>query len=188
MADVESLVEKISSDDPNVRTAGWQSAGDAGAPALRPLAKLMIQGDLEVGRAAKRGLWQIVRTVGAPDAEAAGKRDVISGLLNLLANDRPASLRREVLWMLSEIAGDESVDSIAALLKNRELREDARMVLDRIPGEMSLAALQSALTEADDDFKHNIAQSLRHRGVDVEGVPCRKLVPTKTTNVKPIDA
>ena len=104
-------------------------------------------------------------------------------LLELLAHDQPGALRREVLWMLSEIAGDESVDSVAALLKNKELREDARMALDRIPGAKSLAALQAALEETDDDFKHNIAQSLRNRGFEVEGVPCHKLVPTKKTKV-----
>ena len=86
--------------------------------------------------------------------------------------------------MLSEIAGDESVDRIAALLGNSELREDARMVLDRIPGDKSLAALKAALETSSDDFKSAVAESLRRRGVATPGIPSQKLVPTRQTGVK----
>jgi hypothetical protein len=94
------------------------------------------------------------------------------------------AVRREALWMLSEIAGDEAVGPTAALLADQELREDARMVLDRIPGPASLAALRDALNRASDDFRYNLAQSLRHRGVGVPDVPERKLVPVRPTSVK----
>jgi len=100
--------------------------------------------------------------------------------------DQPVSVRREVLWMLSEIGRRRSIEPIAALLSNKELREDARMVLQRIPGRGSIAALRAGLKAAPKDFKINIAQSLRQRGVRVRGLPCVKLVPTKKTNVKPV--
>jgi len=87
---------------------------------------------------------------------------------------------------LSEIGGDESVDKIVACLKDNEVRENARMALERIPGAESLAALEKALESVPDDFKLNIAQSLRKRGREVEGLPCVKLVPTKETKVKPL--
>ena len=95
-------------------------------------------------------------------------------------------MRREVLWMLSEIGGLKSIQPIADLLANKELREDARMVLQRIPGRKSIAALRAGLKAAPEDFKINIAQSLRQRGVKVRRFPCVKLVPTKKTNVKPV--
>ena len=179
MANLESLLQKIQSNDPNTRTEGWLGAGEVGAPALKPLAELTVKGELEVGRAAQRAMWKIVRHVGHPAAAAEQKQTVIAELTDLLAKERPPAVRREVLWMLSEIAGDEAVDRIASILDDNELREDARMVLDRIPGQKSLAALQAALARTSDDFKHNLAQSLRHRGVEVPDVPCRKLVPTR---------
>ena len=37
-----------------------------------------------------------------------------------------------------------------------------------------------------EDFKLNMAQSLRKRGQKVRGYSCVKLVPKKKTNVKPI--
>jgi hypothetical protein len=97
-------------------------------------------------------------------------------------------VRREVVRMLSEIGGNESVPAVSSLLSHGDLREEARMALERIPGDESLSALKSALNAAPDDFKPNLAQSLRARGVEVQGIPCVKLVPTKQTNVKPLAA
>ena len=184
---VDALLERIKSDDANVRTEAWQAAGPLGAAAVKPLAGIVASGDLEVARAAKRAMWKIVRTVGAPgvtDEKAA----VLEALGGLLGDDQPAAVRREVLWMISELGCCGAVPPIAALVANQELREDARAVLQRIPGPASLAALKDALESVPDDFKINIAQSLRARGVDVDEAkyPCQKLVPTKQTTVKPV--
>ncbi len=187
MASIDSLLEKIQDNDPGVRMAAWLSAAEVGAPALKPLAALTAKGELEVGRAARRAMWKIVRHAGDPAAPPDRKPQVVHELLALLAADQPAGVRRESLWMLSEIAGDEAVEPIAVLLDEPELREDARMVLERIPGHASMAALQAALNRISDDFRHNLAQSLRHRGIDVPGVPRRNLVPTKQTSVRPAE-
>jgi HEAT repeat protein len=180
---VDELIGKIRNKSDNVRTEAWLGAGPVGAPAVKPLAEVMTDGDLEVARAAKRALWKIVRHVGRPGS-ASEKKAVVEELKTLLGGRGPVAVRREVLWMLSEIIDRRSVKPIVGLLSNKELREDARMVLQRIPGARSLAALKAALKAAPDDFKINIAQSLRQRGVEVPGLPCVKLVPTKKTNVK----
>ncbi len=183
---LEGLLARIQTDDPDVRTDAWQSAGAIGAPAMKPLAKLVAEGELEVGRAAKRGMWKIVRTVGAPGACPEKRKATVAALVALLGEGQPTSVRREVLWMISEIAGEEAVGPIAALLEHPELREDARMVLQRIPGDKSLEALHRGLAGAPQGFKTNIAQSLRARGVEVSGLPCQKLVPKKKTEVTPV--
>lgn len=182
---VKELMAGIRDDDAEVRTEAWQSAGEVGAPAVKPLARVMTNREPEVARAAKRGLWKIVRHVGRPGA-ANMKRAVTAKLAELLSDDQPVPVRREVLWMLSEIGNRNTVKPIAALLSDKDLREDARMVLQRIPNKASLAALRAALKAAPDDFKLNIAQSLRQRGVKVDGLDCIKLIPTKETNVKPL--
>ncbi len=182
---VKELMAGIRDDDAKVRTEAWQSAGQVGAPAVKPLARLMSNGELEVARAAKRALWKIVRHVGRPGAGKM-KRMVLGRLVELLSDDQPVPVRREVLWMLSEIGDRNAVKPIAALLSDRELREDARMVLQRIPNKAALAALRAGLKAAPDDFKLNIAQSLRQRGAKVRGLDCVKLIPTKKTNVKPL--
>jgi hypothetical protein len=187
VAAADKLVAMIQSDDKLVRTLAWQGAGAVGAPAVQKLAALITDKNLEVGWAAKRALRQIAHHVGRPGGVAHAKQDTIDELLPLLREAQPAAVRREVLWLVAEIGGDESVDAVAALLGDAEFREDARMVLDHLPGEKSLAALKAALAAAPEEFKINLAQSLRHRGVEVPGLPCQKLVPTKQTNVKPAE-
>ena len=134
--------------------------------------------DIEVARGAKRALWRVVRHASRPGAES--ERKVIeAALIAQLEAERPAAVYREATWMLSEIGTDASVQCLSALLANPTAREDARMSLERIPGAKSLAALKTALETVPDDFKINIAQSLRARNVDVPGLPCEKLKPVK---------
>jgi hypothetical protein len=146
----------------------------------------MASGQLEEARTAKRELWRTVRHAGRPAADAE-RQAVVAALSAATRQDLPADTARDVLWMLSEIGGDDAVATIKPLLADNELREDARMVLERIPGHASLAALQAALKMVPDDFQPNIVQSLRARGVDVPGHPCQKFVPTRATAVKPIE-
>jgi HEAT repeat protein len=180
----EELIAKLKSGDGDARGDAWQNAGSAGAEAVRPLGKLAEDGDFEVARSATRALWRIVYHVGRPGADAE-KAPVAGALLELLGENRPVAVLRDVLWMVSELAeGAPAVKAVAPLLSSAELREDARMALERIPGEDSLAALKKALGEVPEDFKIHVAQSLRARGVEVPGLPCRKLVPAKEKESK----
>ena len=182
---VDELIAKLKDKNDDVRAEALGSAAKIGAPAVNPLAKVIADKDIEVSRAGKRALWKIVRHVGRPGADKE-KQAIVVRLKELLGNEQPALVRREALWMLSEICGSESVDAIAALLPVEDLREDARMVLERIPGSESLDALKREMRVGADDFKLNIAQSLRKRGLRIRRFNCVKLVPTKQTKVKPL--
>ncbi len=127
-------------------------------------------------------MWTITRTVGAPGAS--GKPEAVAALALLLDDTQPVDVRREVLWMLSEISGSEAVRQIAALLTHPDLQEDCRMVLERIPGEAAVDALRAALDAAPESFKYHLADSLRTRGVEVPGSPCQKLIPQRETHVQ----
>lgn len=183
---VTELVEKIKSPDDAVRGPAWQQAGPLGAPAVKPLAEVATHQNFEVARAAKRALWKIVRHVGRPGADPE-RQAVVAQLIPLIAQGDP-NVRREYVWMLSEIGDDQAVEPLAALCVDKDLREDARAALQRIPGDKSLAALKSALATAPEDYKPALAVSLRVRGVQVPGYPSQKLVPTKKTDVKAVSA
>ena len=182
-ASVDQLLSRIKGSDDSVRHTAWIDAGHVGSAAVKPLAATMTHAGLEVTRAARHALWSIVRHAGRPGADRE-RQAVVGELGGLLADGQSLPVRRDALWMLSEICGDESVGAVAALLNNGELREDARMVLERIPGAKSLSALKAGLASASSDFKPNIAQSLRARGEHVHGIACQKLVPTHKTEVK----
>ncbi|MBN2505860.1 MAG: HEAT repeat domain-containing protein [Verrucomicrobia bacterium] len=179
---VEQLVAHIQNTNDSIRGPAWQNAGPAGAPAVKPLAGLMTHKDFEIARAAKRGLWKIVRHAGRPGAQAEAE-SVERELIPLLAST-PHTVRREVLWMLSEIGTDRAVEPMAVLLADKDSREDARCSLMRIPGPKAVAALKTAFGAAPEDFKHALAHALRVRGETVAGYPTRKRVPTKQTSVK----
>ena len=127
---VDELIAGIKSGSAEKRTKAWQSAGEVGAPAVKPLATVMTDDNLEVARAAKRALWKIVRHTGRPKANKE-KRAVEKELTGLLGRKQPVAVRREVLWMLSEIGARNSIKPIARLMRNEDLREDARMEIGR---------------------------------------------------------
>ena len=186
---LDKLLAAIKGGDVETRANAVLAAGPFGAKAVKPLAKIFATGDLEVGRAAKRAIWQIVRCVGAPGAVDA-KKALVGELVDLIAPSQPASVRREAFWMLSEIGSDETLDAIRempGLLDDKEMREHARCAVERIPTEAAVDLLREGLEEAPEEFKLALAQSLRVRGVEVsqDRYPCRKLVPTKQTKVKP---
>jgi hypothetical protein len=182
---LETLIRDIQSADDTQRAAARDNAGSVGAAAVVPLADIACSGELEIARAANHAIQNIVYHAGRPGAEKEATA-VAAELLKLLDGSRPVQFRRDVLWMTWQIAGQEATAPVAALLNDAELNEDARMALERLPGQQATAALQAALDAADDADKPALAHSLRVRGVDVPGVPDLRLVPTKETSVKPV--
>ena len=180
---LDTLLTALQDDDETARTEAWRAMGGAGAEAVAPLAKLMLHADPEVARAAKRGLWQLVRHVGRPGA-ASEQQAVEAALLTLLSADTPEPVRREAVWMLSEIGDDASVAPLATLLSEAVLREDARLALERIPGKASRAALEEALQAAPREFQPHLAVSLRKRGKPVRGIVDDRLTPSRATAVQ----
>ena len=99
---------------------------------MKPIAALMTNANFEISRSAKRALYKIVRHAGRPGAKKEAKA-VERELIPLLKSDA-VTVRREVLWMLSEIGEDDAIAPMAALLTDKEVREDARCALMRLPG------------------------------------------------------
>jgi hypothetical protein len=97
----------------------------------------------------------------------------------------PVPVRREALWMLSEIGDSSVVGIIAKLLLEQKVPEEARCALERMPGPQATRALEQALRTAPEDFRFALANSLRVRGLAVKGYPTQKLLPTRQTSVKP---
>ena len=171
------LVARLRSKDEEVRGDAWQQAGPAGADAIPLVATLWTDPDFEVARSAKRAVWNIVRHAGRPGAAKEAKA-VEAALVPLTGHVSPA-VRREVIWMLSEIGGNDAVEALEILLNDRDVRDDARCALERIPGGRSVRVLQRALKTAPEEFRYALAESLRKRGEKVQGYPSQKLVPTK---------
>jgi HEAT repeat protein len=178
---VEELLARLRGQDEEIRTQAWHGAGPLGAAAVDPLIRLLRDADVEVARAAGRALWRIVRHASRPGARS--EREAIEGLLVAALDTASEPIGRQALWMLSEIGGEACLEAVAKRLTDAALRDDARCVLQRIPGSRSLRTLKNALRAAPDDFKPAIADSLRARGEKVTGAPSRRRIATKQTTV-----
>jgi len=181
-AAINKLIADLQSGDDAVRGAAWQGAAPLGAPAVKPLTGMMAHQDFEIARAAKRALWRIVRYSARPKADKA--RKAVQMELVFLLQTTPVPVRREILWMLSEMGDSHAVGLIAIWLRDDAVREDARCSLERIPGSKATHALGDALKNAPEDFRSALANSLRARGRKIKGYPSQKLVPTKQTSVQ----
>jgi HEAT repeat protein len=181
---VSDLLERIKSPDEKVSGLAWQDAHQFGPEAIGALAPLLEAPDLEVRRSAKRAMYQVLRHAGAPNAHRQ-QRTVEKQLLPLLKSS-VSMVRREALWMLSEIGSEGAIPVIAALLSDPEVHDDARCVLLRFPGKKSTAALKKAFQSVPEEYKYALADSLRARGERVDGYPSRRLLPTGKTTVEPV--
>lgn len=181
---VEDLLAGIRSTNEAVSTAACDSAAEYGPGAIRALAFEIGGPDFETARKAKRALYKMVRQAGRPGAEAEAAA-LQSRLVAVLHNRTPAPLaaRREIIWLLSEIGGPGAVTPLAQLLGDKDLREDARCALTRLPSPQAVTALKAAFSKGEENFKYALADSLRNRGEQVAGYPSRKMVPVAQTTV-----
>lgn len=162
MDTLQEFLDKIKSLDADVRYAAWRSAGPMGAPAVAALVDLMASSDKGVAKAAQGALQAIVHHAGRPGAGREA-RAVAEELLKVAASNRPRLVRADALNWLGMIGDGRVVSGMVKLLNDTELREDARMALERIPGRDAQRALENALQTAPADFKPNIEQSLYNR-------------------------
>lgn len=174
---VNKLIADLQSSDDAIRGAAWQGAAALGAPAVRPMTKLMTAPHFETARSAKRALAKIVRQAGRPKA-AKERKAVQLELISALAS-ASAPVCREVIWLLSEVGDSDAVEALAALLVNVGVREDARCALERIPTSKATRALAKSLKYSTKDFRPALAHSLRVRGRKIREYPSQKLVPAK---------
>lgn len=161
--DLNKLMAGITDASPDVRAEAWKAAGPVGAKAIAPLGPYISSQDHGIAKAAQAALVNITHHAGRPGAESERKA-VATELAKLLDASYPAHTRREVLYCLSLVATDAEIPLIAACLADEAVADDARMALDRIPGEAAANALVEALRTAPPALQARIADSLGHKG------------------------
>lgn len=161
-AQVREFLEKIQDRDPSVRCQAWQSAGPMGARVVVPLGELMASTDPGIAKAAREALKVVAHYSARPGAEAERKA-VSQALCKLLGKQYPARTRADAAHLLGLVGKAEAVAPLAACLSDPDIREDARMALERIPGNAAEKALTQAAAKADAQFKKALQQSLNHR-------------------------
>jgi HEAT repeat protein len=162
-AQLNQLLQNLRSENADVRFAAWRSAGPAGAAAIAPIADIMAATDKAAVRSATEALQRVTHYSARPAASKNERRAVALALLQVANSPRPRMVRAEALYQLGFVAEEGIVPALARLLDDKEVREDARMALERIPGTVSLRALEEALRRAPADFQPNLRQAINNR-------------------------
>ncbi|HZO88360.1 MAG TPA: hypothetical protein VFB38_08470 [Chthonomonadaceae bacterium] len=163
-AEIAAFLEKIKSPDADVRYKAWREAGPMGAEAVVPLGELAASPDKGVAKAASGAMETIAHHAARPGAGAEAHAVSVE-LLKVAQTPHPRMVRADALYLLGFTGDGRIVPGLARLLSDRELREDARMALERIPGSASLSALRQAARTASPDFRPNLEQSLHNRSL-----------------------
>lgn len=159
-AAVKALVEKISSADVAARVEGVEQAATVGPDALGALGAILGGDDPSADRAAQESMQRITfKAARSPATAKAASRQ----LVQLIGKDRPYKVRSESLYLLGFAADTAAIKAIAGLLTDPEVRENARMALERVPGKEAEAALMQVAKAVPADYRPAIQQSLRHR-------------------------
>lgn len=164
-ANLKDWLEKLKSDDAEARAVAARAAGPQGAAAIVPLAEIMGGDNKGAAWAATQALNHIAHYSARPGARPQEARQVAAELLKIAASNRPRMVRSEALDALGFIGGAPEVPMLARLLDDKDVREEARMALERIPGAESQRALQQASQKAPADFQPNLRQSLYSRSL-----------------------
>lgn len=140
----QNFINQIKSTNVDVRFGAARSAWQQGTDNIVPLADLMAADDAGVAKSAKMAAEAIVHRASRPNhADDAAKAS--AELLKVAADGkRLKRVRGQALEWLGFVATGSNVNDISELLTDADVREEARMALERIPGEESLAALQAA--------------------------------------------
>jgi hypothetical protein len=85
---LDVLIENVQSEDHTARAAACDGAAAIGARAMGPLAEIAANGELEIARAARHAIQNIVYHAGRPGTEDEAKV-VASELLKLLGEPQP---------------------------------------------------------------------------------------------------
>ena len=162
--DAAGLVAGITNASADARAEAWKDAGPVGGAGIAALGKYLADPNPGITKAARAALTTIVAYAGRPGAAPTEAPAVAGELAKLLDKAVPEAARREVLNELSLIGRDAEVPAIAALLSDPVLADDARVALERIPGDASVKALIAALDTAAPELRGHIAITLGKRG------------------------
>ena len=162
--DSKDILDQLQSPDANTRLNAWKSAGPAGASVVSGLGDLMASPDKSIAKCATGALQTVAHYAARPGA-AKEAQAVTTALLKLADSTRPRMVRAEALTLVGVVGDAHAVPILTKLLADKDVREEARMALERIPGSASLNALKKAMASAPDEYKGSIQQSIQVRSV-----------------------
>ena len=168
-----SLLSAINHGDTAARVSAVKQSVLVGTPAIVPLGQVAGGGEPAAARAATEALNRIVLHAGRPKADRE-RKEAVARLGELAQPTHPRVVRAQAVFLIGSIGRDEAVRPLTALLGDEQMREDARMALERVPGKAADAAIKQAEKTAPPDFKASLRLSIKHRATPMREIGARK--------------
>ncbi len=144
--DLETLVQQLQSPDNETRRQAVERAPELGAALIPRLPPLLTHQDWRVQRAAQLALEGIATR--ATRLPAPNRAEVVKALLTLTKPDQPLSVRKSALWALRICGTDEAVPTLATLLNDAQVQNDALNALRSIGTPAVAKAVAAAAQKA----------------------------------------
>lgn len=172
-ATVGSFLTQIKYGDTASRLVAVKYAALVGTDLILPLGKVYSGSDQPAGRAAYEAIKRITYNAGRPGATAEAKA-ASESLLKLTSPEYPRQVRADAIELLGIVAGEAESKPLADLMSDKDVGEDARLALERIPGKAAEDALKAAARGSNAEKRAAIDLSLRHRKLKRTDLGVRK--------------
>lgn len=159
---IRALLVRLQDQDPAARMRAAQEAGPIGYIAIPSLQPLLSNQNPGVRKATEEALSRIVHHAARPGA-AKEAENVNFQLTQWILHGR--SLRAQIIAtrMLQYTGTEKNVPLLSNMLSIPQVRDEALLTLERIPGRASTRAMERALGKASEEFRPNIEAALRRR-------------------------
>jgi HEAT repeat protein len=167
-SELTEVLQQLQSPDNATRLQAMERTPKLGATLIPHLDPLLTHQDWRVQRAAQIVLETIAARATQPNAE--DRREVVSALLALTKPDRPLPVRKVALHALSICATDDAVPSLATLLGDEPLRNEALATLKQIGSPAAAKVVANAAVNAKGSWLRDLLATLGEMGRP-EGIP-----------------
>ena len=159
---LSSFLTQIKYGDAAARTQAVKHATYLGTGAIPSLGSIYASGDPGAARAACEALKRICYNAGRPGATVEANT-AATHLVTLTSKEYPRHVRADAMLLLGLVGTATTAALLSTFLTDMDVREDARMAIERIPGSEVDDVLRKAARVVPADYRSAIDQSLRHR-------------------------
>jgi HEAT repeat protein len=166
--DLQTVLQQLQSQDNATRLQAIERAPEFGAAIIPHLTSLLTHQDWRIQRAGQIVLENIATRTAKLGAKE--RRDVVNALLALTKPNQPIPVRRAAVNALGICGTDEAVQTLASLLKDEKVRDDALAALKQIGSPAAAKAVADAAATAKGEWQRALLATLGEIGRP-EGVP-----------------
>jgi HEAT repeat protein len=166
--DLQTVLQQLQSQDNATRLQAIERAPEFGAAIIPHLPSLLTHQDWRIQRAGQIVLENIATRTAKLGAKE--KRDVVNALLALTKPNQPIPVRKAAVNALGICGTDEAVQTLASLLKDEKVRDDALAALKQIGSPAAAKAVADAAATSKGEWQRALLATLGEIGRP-EGAP-----------------